>query len=216
MKVVDFFFSHQSPYCYFTLDRLIKLNTYKDVDVRLNVVLPGVLRIADAFADRGQLEINYFNRDVERTAQFLGLDFAEPDPNPVEFMPGSMWIAAARQPRIDKLNYLTQAANELDQGWSFLDQVARLIWDGKTKNWHQDNHLEHAIERAEVNYTRLIKHMQANKYRYDDIFATNHQTMIDAGHWGVPCYVYNNEAFYGQDRFDQLLWRLGSVINWSD
>ena len=29
-----------------------------------------------------------------------------------------------------------------------------------------------------------------------------------AGHWGVPMTVFNNEAFFGQDRFDQLVFRL--------
>ena len=214
MKTVDFFWSHQSPYCYFTLDRLIKLNQHKDVEVRLNVVLPGVLRIADAFADRGQLEIDYFNHDVARTAAFLGLDFGEADPYPVEFRPGSKWIAAAEQPRINKLNYLTQAANELGQGWDFLNQVAQLIWDGKTQNWHEGDHIPLAVERAGIDYTRLLEHMEANKHSYDVIFAANNKKMMAAGHWGVPCYVYNGEAFYGQDRFDQLVWRLG--INRSD
>jgi len=32
--------------------------------------------------------------------------------------------------------------------------------------------------------------------------------MPQAGHWGVPLMVYKAEPFYGQDRFDQLLWRI--------
>ena len=31
---------------------------------------------------------------------------------------------------------------------------------------------------------------------------------LQAGHWGVPMRVLDNEPFYGQDRFDHLLWRL--------
>ena len=29
-----------------------------------------------------------------------------------------------------------------------------------------------------------------------------------AGHWGVPMMTFNGEAFFGQDRFDQLKWRM--------
>ena len=29
-----------------------------------------------------------------------------------------------------------------------------------------------------------------------------------AGHWGVPMMVFGGEAFFGQDRFDQLKWRM--------
>ena len=209
IKTVDFFFSHQSPYCYFALDRLLQLNKHAGIEVNLNIVLPGVLRIPDTFVDRTELEINYFNDDVERTAAFLGLPFSEADPYPVEFIAGSKWIAATRQPRIDQLNYLTQAANEVDKGWAFLDRVSRLIWDGTTKNWHHSEPLKGAIENAGLDYSLLNSLAKKNKAEYDDLFASNHQNMIKAGHWGVPCYVYNGEAFYGQDRFDQLLWRLG-------
>ena len=30
----------------------------------------------------------------------------------------------------------------------------------------------------------------------------------EAGHWGVPTMVFENEPFFGQDRFDVLVWRL--------
>ena len=29
-----------------------------------------------------------------------------------------------------------------------------------------------------------------------------------AVHWGVPCMVFDDETFYGQDRMDVLLWRM--------
>ncbi len=32
--------------------------------------------------------------------------------------------------------------------------------------------------------------------------------MLEAGHWGVPLFVYRGEPFYGQDRMDQLIWRV--------
>ena len=36
----------------------------------------------------------------------------------------------------------------------------------------------------------------------------NQQAQRAAGHWGVPLMVFGGEAFYGQDRFDMLCWRL--------
>jgi 2-hydroxychromene-2-carboxylate isomerase len=29
-----------------------------------------------------------------------------------------------------------------------------------------------------------------------------------AGHWGVPTMVFEGEPFFGQDRFDMLVWRM--------
>ena len=40
----------------------------------------------------------------------------------------------------------------------------------------------------------------------------NNEALLAAGHWGVPCFVVGGEPFYGQDRFDQLLWRLGVTL----
>ena len=33
----------------------------------------------------------------------------------------------------------------------------------------------------------------------------------NAGHWGVPTFVFNDEPFFGQDRIDVLEWRLGQT-----
>ena len=29
-----------------------------------------------------------------------------------------------------------------------------------------------------------------------------------AGHWGVPMMVFGFEPFFGQDRVDQMIWRM--------
>lgn len=47
----------------------------------------------------------------------------------------------------------------------------------------------------------------------DDELTLNHEAMLHAGHWGVPFMIYQDEPFYGQDRFDQLLWRMGIQLN---
>ena len=40
------------------------------------------------------------------------------------------------------------------------------------------------------------------------IVATSQADQRAAGHWGVPMMVFAGEPFFGQDRFDQLKWRL--------
>ena len=78
MKVVDVYWSHQSPYCYFVLDRILALQRRPDVEVILRTVHPGVLRIPEVFADTPNIEQRYFTRDVHRTAEFP----AYPTPRP--------------------------------------------------------------------------------------------------------------------------------------
>jgi 2-hydroxychromene-2-carboxylate isomerase len=43
---------------------------------------------------------------------------------------------------------------------------------------------------------------------YDARLAANDRSLRAAGHWGVPTMVFKGEAFFGQDRFDVLMWRL--------
>jgi len=209
VKIVDVYWSHQSPYCYFALDRILALNRRPDVDVVLRPVLPGVLRNAEFFADASDIAQRYFEIDVRRTAEFLGLPYGEARPYPVEFQPGTLFRAAPVQPRIFRLYYLTAAADERGRGWAFLDQVTRLIWDGTRREWHTEGVLRPAVERAGLDYGDLARQAGDDARRYDEVFAVNDEALRDAGHWGVPTLVFEGEPFFGQDRFDQLVWRLG-------
>ncbi len=207
-KSVDIYWSHQSPYCYFVLDRILALRARPGVRISLRLVLPGVLRNPDKFQHASRLEESYFFQDVRRTADYLGLPYGEADPYPVAMQPDTVFRAASEQPRIHRLYHLTAAADQIGHGWEFLDQISRLIWDGTTSNWHQSDHLRNAVGRAGLDFDRLERIVDERSETYGRLFASNHQALLDAGHWGVPTFVYRGEAFFGQDRFDQLLWRL--------
>ena len=49
----------------------------------------------------------------------------------------------------------------------------------------------------------------ADPDRYERIIAVNEQDHAASGHWGVPTFVFENEPFFGQDRIDLLIWRIG-------
>ena len=70
-KEVDAYLSVQSPYSYFAAPRLLRLDRHPQVSVRFRPVRPGVLRNAEAYAERSRLEQDYFLLDVARTAAFL-------------------------------------------------------------------------------------------------------------------------------------------------
>lgn len=185
----------QSPYCWFVLDRLKGLNARPDVTVMIRPVRPGALRLPDTFRDRSPMEMAYFEADVQRTAAFLGLTYAQPDPSPVVFEPGC-WVAAPNQPLVDRLYGLFAAACAQGQGLAFVDIVMPLIWDGRTRGW--DAVLESVVSPLGLTPVDATETVTANEA---EMYAT--------GHWGVPLMVYRGEPFYGQDRFDQLVWRIG-------
>jgi 2-hydroxychromene-2-carboxylate isomerase len=45
---------------------------------------------------------------------------------------------------------------------------------------------------------------------YDALVTRNHKMQESnlAAHTGVPLFVFNEEPFFGQDRIDQLIWRM--------
>jgi len=69
--------------------------------------------------------------------------------------------------------------------------------------------LQESIEKADLDYDELSKMAAENITKYDSEFALNHKRLLETGHNGVPTFAYENEPFFGQDRFDQLLWRMG-------
>ncbi|MCP3968730.1 MAG: 2-hydroxychromene-2-carboxylate isomerase [Rhodobacteraceae bacterium] len=202
---VEVFYSLQSDYCYFLLDRLLGLSR-GGVDVAVRPVLGGVIRIPDRYRGRQALEQRYFDTDTNRTAAFLGLPYAYPDPSPIAFEPGSLWVARGEQPRNERLNRLFVGAVRAGRGLEFLDHVGRMLWDGSTPGWDRGDHLARAMAAAGLEIGAVLA---GNGWEsVAQALAANDHALHTAGHWGVPLMVYEREPFYGQDRFDQLLWRM--------
>ncbi len=203
---VDVWYSLQSDYCYFLLDRLLKLSSV-GVDVIIRPVLGIVFRMPEATRNRGEMEQRYFGTDTRRTAEYLGLPHAYPDPSPIQFEPGSVWIAAKNQPHIERLYRLFVGANRQEKGLAFLDFVGRGLWDGANPEWDSSSFLPDAMSKIGLEHDKVMD--RTNWSSAQDELDANHMAMLDVGHWGVPLMAYNGEPFYGQDRFDQLIWRLG-------
>lgn len=193
---VTVYWSMQSPYCYLLLPRLEQLAARADVEVTIKPVRPGVIRKPEAYRGRSEMEMSYFDADVARTAAYEGIDIAEPNPSPVSFKPGT-WEAADEQPVFDRLYTLLMAAAEADKALDFLGTMMRWIWSGDHPHWDKDMEAEFAWLELTPKPAGYQAELEANEA---DMYA--------AGHWGVPLTVYRGEAFYGQDRWDQLLWRI--------
>ena len=101
-KEIEVWFSIQSDYCYFLVDRLLRLSD-SGVEIVIRPVLGMPLRMPEMTKNRGALEHDYFVIDAKRTAAFLGLPHVHPDLPPIQFEPRSVWIASKEQPRIERL-----------------------------------------------------------------------------------------------------------------
>ena len=162
MVRVEVFYSLQSDYCYFLLDRLIGL-ARMDVEVIIRPVLGGVLRALERYQDRDELEQRYFQTDTTRTAAYLGLPYAYPEPSPIQFKPHSLWMPEDKQPLNEYLNRLYVGAVRAQKGLEFLDNVGRMLWDGSTPGWNKGDYLSRAMAGAGLELDDVLNATPWNK-----------------------------------------------------
>ncbi|MBU1375024.1 MAG: DsbA family protein [Alphaproteobacteria bacterium] len=202
----DLYWSFRSPYSYMVVPRLLALEAEHDVTCNVRPVYPLAVRTPEFFESRDPLWTPYLMRDVFREAAFLGLPFRWPRPDPVQQAPGVGY--RMEQPYIHRLTHLGVAAAERGRGLPFLKEVSHTIWSGEVDGWHEGDHLPRAAERAGLDYAELSAAVDGDPDHFHQVIEANQVDQRAAGHWGVPMMVFGGEPFFGQDRFDQLKWRM--------
>lgn len=205
----ELYWSFRSPYSYFVTRRLVELERVYDVRSDVRVVLPIAVRQPEFFSAGDPLWLSYFMRDVFRTAEFLGIPFRWARPDPV-VMDMATRTYPKDQPYIHRLTRLGQLAAERGRGLAFLDEVSRIIWDGTVEGWNEGDHLVAAAARVGLDLAEMDAAVEADRARIDAAIADNQAAQRTGGHYGVPLMVLDGEPFFGQDRFDQLKWRMES------
>lgn len=204
---IDLYWSFRSPYSYIVLPRILSLRDDYMVSVDFRIVHPAAIRNPSYFARMDPLARPYFVHDSARAAAFHGLPFRRPVPDPINQDPKTLAIAA-EQPLALHLSRLGIAAMENGRGLEFGWEVAKLLWSGDVDGWDKGDHLAEAARRAGLVLSHLESAVDAHHERFDATLAENDRALRGAGHWGVPTMVFENEPFFGQDRFDVLMWRL--------
>lgn len=206
---IDVFWSFRSPWSYLATPRLVDWQARYDLTVRFRPVYPLAVRTPEFFLNVHPLWGSYFQRDLARVAEYLGLPLSWPDPDPVSQYrdeTGRLRTSDA-QPHIHRLTRLGVVAEERGRGIEFADEVSRLIWQGQ-RNWHEGSHLAGAAERAGLDLAGMDVIQKTEEERLEAVIEQNQQAHEAAGHWGVPTCAFEGEPFFGQDRLDVLLWRL--------
>ncbi len=203
----DLFWSFRSPYSYLLTPRLVELVATHDVTCNVRIVYPIAVRQADFFANADPLWMSYLIKDTYRTAEFLGMDYRWPSPDPV-LMDFATRTYPREQPHIHRLSHLGVAAAQAGKGLAFIAEVSRLIWNGATNDWHLGDHLAEATARAGLDLAALDAAVAADLPHHVARIEANQVAQRQGGHYGVPLMVVDHEPFFGQDRFDQMQWRL--------
>ena len=205
---IDVFWSFRSPWSYLATPRLVEWQQRYRLAVRFRPVYPLAIRTPEFFDKLHPLWPSYFMKDVFRVAEYLGLPFAPPRPDPVvQEIRDGRFRTGDEQPYIHRLTRLGVLAEERGHGIGFANEVARLIWGG-TADWNQRDHLAQATRRAGLDLADLDEAARKETARIESVIERNQADHEAAGHWGVPTCAFRGEPFFGQDRLDVLLWRL--------
>ena len=202
----DLFFSFRSPYSYLAVGRYRQLSEEYAVDIALRPVYPLAIREPDFFERNHPNWLRYTMLDMFRVAQFEGIPFGPPRPDPIVQDVATRRIAED-QPYISRITRLGQAAARRGKGLAFAAEAGRLIWGG-AEGWHQGEHLAGAARRAGLDLAELDTEVEREAETLDAEIAANQQALEQAGHWGVPTLVFEGEPFFGQDRIAMAKWRM--------
>lgn len=201
---VDVFWSFRSPYSYLATPDLLRLREDFEVDVRFRPVLPIAVRTKESLFKADQRPVRYLMLDMVRRAEFLGMKFGLPSPDPI-VQDLVTFEVAENQPYIYRLTGLGVEAERRGKGLEFAYHVSHLIWGGEP-GWNEGDKLANAVARAGLDLAEMDAAIAANDPM--PAIAENHAGLDASGHWGVPTTVFEGEPFFGQDRIDTLRWRL--------
>lgn len=202
----DVFWSFRSPYSYLAIHQYRALAAEWDLAVNLRPVYPLAIREPDFFERNHPNWFRYLLTDVPRLAQYHGIPFAPPRPDPIVQNIMTRKIAD-EQPYIYRLTRLGQSAARRGRSLELADEVSKLIWGGTT-GWNESDHIAQAIARAGLDAAELEAEVAADPDSLDTEIAANQAALEASGHWGVPTLVFDGEPFFGQDRIELARWRM--------
>jgi 2-hydroxychromene-2-carboxylate isomerase len=203
---IDLYVSYRSPYSFFIAGRLRRLAETHDLAVVMRPVLPLILRYPDFLANQLPVAHTYFDLDTARVAEHLGVKYTPVNrPDPV-IADETGLSAAPEQPYIHRLTRLGIAAEERGHGLAFFTEFGALLWAGEP--WLEGDRLAWAAARAGVDLAEMDATILRDAGRYEALVDDYGRELTAAGHWGTPTCVFEGEPFFGQDRYDLLVWRL--------
>jgi 2-hydroxychromene-2-carboxylate isomerase len=204
---VDLFYSFRSPYSYLALSKTLKLVADYDVAVTLRPVYPLAVRVPGFFKRANPQFARYVMRDAMRVAQYHGIPYHFPRPDPIVQDMDTLDVAE-HQPHIHRLTRLAAAAQTEGRSLAFTSAIAPVLWNGEIIGWNEGDHLSRAAHTAGFDLSVMDAAIAADPDRFEAVIADNEKAHAESGHWGVPTFTFEGEPFFGQDRIDLLVWRM--------
>ena len=207
--------SFRSPYAYLGMDRYAALEQDYNVKVNVRYVFPIAIRDPNFFAKAPDYRYLYDPHDMEREARFHGIPYY------VNTRDRSKWtdpvvtknvieVAPRKEQtyiyRLYAISTLIQTQHpEKNLAWA--QRMHRKIYDGTSSTTWPDE-IPQVLEELGLDAKKIEKEVKKNEDKYIDIVTQNQEWCHASGNGGVPNAVFRGEPFWGQDRINELVWRM--------
>lgn len=151
---VDLYWSFRSPYSYLALHHVRALSMAYHLQWNVKVVYPLAIRTPDFFQRMDKGWRPYLLIDTQRLAQYLGMPFKRPTPDPIVQDPVTL-VIDKEQPHIHRLTRLGAEAASRGRALELIDSVGRLLWDGTVVGWNEGDHLSQAVSQAGLDLNEM-------------------------------------------------------------
>ncbi len=201
------YWSFRSPYSYLGTGQYREMTEKYDLDIKIKPVYPIAIRTPEFFTKADPQWIEYLVRDCFRTAEYRGIPFKWPRPDPV-VMDNKTRSISKDQPYIYRLTRLGVLANRKGKGMAFIDAVSHGLWGDAIEDWHLPENLGPIVAKAGLDLAEMDQEIVELEEDIEAEISRNQDELTEAGHWGVPTLAFENEPFFGQDRIDMAVWRM--------
>lgn len=173
------YWSARSPYSYIGLEQAIKLTKHYNIPLIIKPILPMMMRGLNV----PQMKKMYIFLDTKREAQKLGLNYG--------------CVADPLGKAVERCYSLLAYARKENKLQDFLLSFARGV-NSQGISAATDKGMKLIVERCGLNWPTA--QLALNTTHWKTEADTNLTEMYQHGCWGVPSFVYNNKACWGQDR----------------
>jgi len=188
-ECIDFYFSFRSPYSYLAVERIFAIAKRYTLKVNIKPVLPMVMRGLMV----PKIKRLYIVHDAKREAERYQVPFGK--------------ISDPLGGGVEKCMALFFYAQRQGKEQAFVAKFSAAIWS-KGANTRTIHVLQRLSQSIGLNW------QQAKDLLTDESWQkqaeVNRRQLNELGLWGVPCFVYKGQTFWGQDRIIHLEKRIQS------
>jgi len=192
-RICEYYFSPVSPFAYLGHQRLLDMAAHHQIKIDMKPVDTSQIFAVSGglpLAKRAPQRQAYRLQELQRWSDFLAIPLhVQP-----AFFPVSGDLAS-------KLLISVQLAHGTESALNLCTHIMRAVWT-EQKNIADEATLCTLAEQVEMDGTALLK--SAHLPSMAAQFQQYNQQAIEANVFGVPWYVFEGQAYWGQDRLDFL------------